>query len=182
MLLIILSHSLIKYKREQNVDLLVCELQAPFHRSRSKIFCLSSQLILSALVAAASAGYLGGYAAPAYAAPVAAYAAPVAAVAHAPVAVAHAAPAVAVAHAPVASSVANTYRISQTARLAYAAPAVAHAPVAYAAPAVAHAPVAYAAPAYGYARYAAAAPALGYGYGAYGYAAPALGYGHALVH
>ncbi|XP_049777926.1 cuticle protein 38-like [Schistocerca cancellata] len=87
-------------------------------------------VILMCAVAAAHAGYLGGYAAPAVT------------VAHAPVAV-----------APAASSYANTYRVSQTARL-LAAPAVAAAPVAYAAPAI-HAPVAYAAP-------AVAAPILKY--------------------
>ncbi|XP_049779497.1 cuticle protein 38-like [Schistocerca cancellata] len=89
-------------------------------------FCMPSVILMCA-VADAHAGYLGGYAAPAVA------------VAHAPVA--HAPVAV----APAASSYANTYRVSQTARL-LAAPAVAAAPVAYAAPAI-HAPLAYAAPA-----------------------------------
>ncbi|TMW47011.1 hypothetical protein DOY81_007909 [Sarcophaga bullata] len=116
--------------------------------------------VFSALLAVASAGYLGGYglSAPAYhgavvAAPVIkSYAAPIV----------HAAPALV--HAPVATSYANTYKISQKAiPVVHAAPALVAAPVikSYAAPAV------YSAPAYGYGH----GLALGHG-----------GYGHSIYH
>ncbi|XP_049779498.1 uncharacterized protein LOC126176383 [Schistocerca cancellata] len=111
------------YRRRTWLRHLLLSLDNNSHHNMYKL------VILMCAVAAAHAGYLGGYAAPAVA-----VAAPAVAVAHAPVAV-----------APAASSYANTYRVSQTARL-LAAPAVAAAPVAYAAPAI-HAPLAYAAPA-----------------------------------
>ncbi|XP_049777919.1 cuticle protein 70, isoforms A and B [Schistocerca cancellata] len=99
-------------------------------------------VILLCAVAAAHAGYLGGYAAPA----VAVAPAPALAVAHAPA-------------VPVATSYARIHQVTNSVPVAVAAPAVVKAAVPVAAPVVAAAPV-----------FAAHAPlALGHGYGYGGY-------------